>query len=667
MPSDQPQPNPSQPPPTASATPTNRAAPANAASTNKAAAGNKPPPVAKAAAAVRAAAPIKIAPATEAALVARACPAADAQAFALQRLSKLPPLVEKLAASLTCSICLDYMEEAHQLQCSHIFCPNCISRMLAMPHASCPICKRKTAKRMLSPIISFSTAVASLRALQKILQQCNISKSSSQPASALHDGFEAAVTSAVARMQQTQRRLSLKAHQIDDTDDRQRPVSRVCALCPKGVGASFFGDQVKFGHFKPAPSPSRRSTLYAHHYCAMYSSTVYDVDGTLHGIDDALSRNDNVVCARSACGRTRASVACAAQECSKQFHYACAVLEHCVLIDDGYKAYCVLHADRAPKIDDTAFKKSLSDPAGKESLEHDDVCYLCNRGGRLLMCDTCDRCVHPACTRLRAIPKGDWSCAVCLGAGRPSGGASRGSATSKKRGRRDGCEDNESDEDFEGRPTGGSAKRARTKAMAPRTRTGRKRFVLSYTGLAEAQREVLRTIAKSRRCSVRSDVDEKVTHVVISCYNATDRPVRTMKLCKAIASKKTILCWKWVEESFHERHEWADTEGHVHSLTWKKDDAFVYEGVRFHFGCYNGPREKKEELMSLVQMGGGCVVQRENGGGDGGEEGVVYVMEDLDVKRSGRREEVSRVEPPAGAKVVTSTCIVDLCTKKRSS
>lgn len=587
--------------------------------------------------------------------------------LALLRLNKLPPLVDQLAASLTCSVCLEYMTEAHQLQCSHIFCPACITRMLALPLPTCPICKRKTAKRMLSPIISFSSAVASLRALQQILHHCNLPIPPSHPAPALHDGFDAAVSSAVAAMQTTQRRLSLKADQFDPADQHRRhAVSRVCALCPKGVHPSFFPDHVRFGPIKPAPSPSRNTTLYAHHNCAMYSSTVYDVQGTLHAIDHALSRSNHVVCARPACGRTRATVPCAAPHCPKHFHYACALLERCVMVEDGYKAYCPQHAEHAPDIDDATFRSSLSHPATRESLQHDDVCYLCNRGGRLLMCDTCDRCVHPACTALRSIPAGDWSCAVCLAAAASSAApSSRAPPNSKKRARGgESCQNSQSEQHV----TAGINKRARTKAGAtPKSRAARKRLVLSYTGLVEPQRELLRTLAKSRRCGMRNDVDDKVTHVVLSCQNVSDKPVRTMKLCKAIASKKSILCWKWVEKSFHERNQWAHTDAYVHNLTWNKDAPPVYDGIRFHFGCYNGAREKKEELMGLVQMGGGCVVRGESGVDSGAQEGVVYVVEELDVKRSSRREQMSRLEPPAGAKVVTSTWVLDLCTKKRDS
>ena len=47
---------------------------------------------------------------------------------------------------------------------------------------------------------------------------------------------------------------------------------------------------------------------------------------------------------------------------------------------------------------------------------HNDVCDVCDQGGKLLCCDTCNLSFHLECLRppLAALPEGDWSCGQCL-------------------------------------------------------------------------------------------------------------------------------------------------------------------------------------------------------------------------------------------------------------
>ena len=53
---------------------------------------------------------------------------------------------------------------------------------------------------------------------------------------------------------------------------------------------------------------------------------------------------------------------------------------------------------------------------GKGEDEHDEVCDVCEKGGMLMCCDTCSLAFHVACVRprIKAVPKGRWSCAYCL-------------------------------------------------------------------------------------------------------------------------------------------------------------------------------------------------------------------------------------------------------------
>ncbi|CAN8070281.1 unnamed protein product [Agarophyton chilense] len=221
----------------------------------------------------------------------------------------------------------------------------------------------------------------------------------------------------------------------------------------------------------------------------------------------------------------------------------------------------------------------------------------------------------------------------------------------------------EHDDQFASSLTPSSAKRPRSKSAQRKKTDSKKRMVLSHTGLLEEDRELLRSVAKAKKTIVKEDVDSKVTHLVIRCLKPTENPLRTMKLCKAIASRARIVCWSWVQESCNTRH-WAPFESYLHQLSWEQHKDAVYANLNTSFCCYNGPREKKEELMSLVQMGGGTVVQREAGIGNGADDALVYVREE-DTKKNSRREQFSRLEPPRGARVVTSGWLLDLCTKNR--
>ena len=50
--------------------------------------------------------------------------------------------------------------------------------------------------------------------------------------------------------------------------------------------------------------------------------------------------------------------------------------------------------------------------------EDDDVCGVCGEPGELMLCESCDCCVHARCVGLRSIPEGDWFCEMCRPAGR---------------------------------------------------------------------------------------------------------------------------------------------------------------------------------------------------------------------------------------------------------
>ena len=62
--------------------------------------------------------------------------------------------------------------------------------------------------------------------------------------------------------------------------------------------------------------------------------------------------------------------------------------------------------------DESATKRSSS----KRQDSHNELCEVCDTGGDLLCCDTCNLVFHVACIRpkIASVPKGKWSCAYCI-------------------------------------------------------------------------------------------------------------------------------------------------------------------------------------------------------------------------------------------------------------
>ena len=76
--------------------------------------------------------------------------------------------------------------------------------------------------------------------------------------------------------------------------------------------------------------------------------------------------------------------------------------------------------------EESSSKRSSS----KRQDSHNESCEVCDAGGDLLCCDTCNLVFHLTCIRpkLAAVPKGKWSCAYCV-----VEGAAKGESDSAKR------------------------------------------------------------------------------------------------------------------------------------------------------------------------------------------------------------------------------------------
>lgn len=531
----------------------------------------------------------------------------------------------------------------------------------------CAICNEKTNKRMVRPApLNFPEIAAQLHRLQNVVAACNLPAAETDNTK-LRDGFGSANGTSFARLKSAQqmRQGRVDPSKVINLDD-PNPVPAVqrCRLCPKGVDPISFPPSVQFGSMMPAQSSKKSRDLFSHERCALFSEDVYELDGVVQNVERAILRSKKIMCGRDACGRMRANVICAADGCSISYHFPCAIVAGCAIVEDGYKMFCVKHRSLAPEIDEGEFVKVMSDPTDAVAMEHEDNCYLCLNGGRLLMCDTCERVTHPACSGLKSLPDGDWSCGVCTGAhtmaqveADRSGHANKGRTSIKRRkAEREG--ELEEDDDYDPR------KRARTKKKAQKSLNRAPRYVLANTSLSSTQKDKLQIVAKARKAMMKADMDKRVTHLIIRSNTKEETPPRTMKLCVAIARKIPVMCWKWIEESA-KFGDWAPSEHYLHPLTWPRDQPSIFAGMRFFFGPFDGAREKREDMINLVTAGGGSVLHRDPSIDSGRPSQKLFYVFDGEHSVYNRRELLSRYDPPPEADVVSSGWILDRLTKNR--
>ncbi|XP_078075395.1 zinc-binding protein A33-like [Mustelus asterias] len=73
--------------------------------------------------------------------------------------------LENLSKDVSCSICLDFLQEPVSLECGHVFCRGCISLFWADGHCSCPECRLLSPGKVLRPNRQVANIVATVRSL----------------------------------------------------------------------------------------------------------------------------------------------------------------------------------------------------------------------------------------------------------------------------------------------------------------------------------------------------------------------------------------------------------------------------------------------------------------------------------------------------------------------
>jgi PHD-like zinc-binding domain/Zinc finger, C3HC4 type (RING finger) len=390
----------------------------------------------------------------------RAQRAAAADADFLAKLSALPSDAEITSALASlhaaasalvdqtqCPICADGMRAASQLTCGHYCCGSCVSKILDNRKMRCPFCKHPTNKRSLrfTPILAEDICNAAVFVKSKVDDAVSVGGSGADESArpAMNDGFAATSMHQLRLHQQRQQRQvelherSLKSFErsleLSSSPSASPPFlaaatatappsrASFCAFCPAGVDPSSVlppSTTVNLSHTVPLPLASAKARPRSvHEECALFARDVQLRGTEFLYIPKSIKASRKTLCARDACGRTGASVCCAASACTVAFHLVCALAtDGCKVMEDGsYKLYCPGHRNQAPVPLDMEMEIAPDCTQGRESM---DVCMACGIGGHLVLCDGdgCDRATHMACANLKVVNVcDDWFCSYCLG------------------------------------------------------------------------------------------------------------------------------------------------------------------------------------------------------------------------------------------------------------
>jgi len=147
---------------------------------------------------------------------------------------------------------------------------------------------------------------------------------------------------------------------------------RVCALCRttgddeatttttkqnRGGGSEENGEPppAHMGRLLPM-----RGGFWVHAACALWSSEVFENEGTLHNVEKARSRGNQLKC--FGCDRSGATVGCSNKSCSRNYHFACA--KACGgTFTSSQLMFCEEHKGSVPKAE------ILSDEASREHMK----------------------------------------------------------------------------------------------------------------------------------------------------------------------------------------------------------------------------------------------------------------------------------------------------------
>jgi hypothetical protein len=651
----------------------------------------------------------------------------------LRGIEKLKPFVEKLDDATTCRICLDSMTAPCRLSCGHQFCGPCIERILLQPKSRirCALCKHPTSKRSIrSAPIPLAGIIASIHELTRLLDatktySCDLSNSPDRhsstgtpaPKAPMNDGF---LTVNMSAHRQFQINNTREHHDVSASDghtsvasttppprrstDLMTSLSSPCAFCPLDFDyQALLPPDVILGPVITVHPPSRtKHCIQVHEECALHSRGVYLQSEKLINVHKVLSGARGTCCAEDLCKRKGATVHCAADGCTMAYHFVCALVQNCLVVDDGsFQVFCIAHRNLAPVLNADDFEHMKVDPESPDCKDSRDECFVCGFGGQLLLCDGCDRSTHVGCSGLKALPIGDWHCQICKdGLGNSinkentapiadiEGIYSSGYRRPRQRKR---SRLMVSEQEFlnhnrfatalvaipsgnlpDGNSpvalvTGGSNHTTNmSHPVYKRICRGENQMVVLPTGLSEATQALLKIASRRFKLNIAHTYSPRVTHILISCYGPDEVPVRTVKLCKGLVANLPVICFQWIHEAVYGGDSVCPpVDKFLHSYSLRTGKQALFSGLRFFFARLENCATSKEDLMEIVKIGKGSIMFSEPTVHTSTLQGPIYIVRSSGKPSDGthysRQRRASDIALPPGCELISPEWILDQC------
>ncbi|XP_793413.3 BRCA1-associated RING domain protein 1 [Strongylocentrotus purpuratus] len=165
----------------------------------------------------------------------------------------------------------------------------------------------------------------------------------------------------------------------------------------------------------------------------------------------------------------------------------------------------------------------------------------------------------------------------------------------------------------------------RTPVTAPSQHLQDRHVVLLGTGLKAREKMALQTCSDLLQGRVVDEFSPEVTHLVAACEE-DGQCLRTMKYMQAVLAGRWVVSFKWVKEciKLEERveeveYEIPGTSADPESNTARRGRENVqkqfpglFDGCHFYFsGTFKHPTPPKPELIQLIKLGGGTILNRQ--------------------------------------------------------
>ncbi|XP_060950802.1 transcription factor 20 [Limanda limanda] len=99
--------------------------------------------------------------------------------------------------------------------------------------------------------------------------------------------------------------------------------------------------------YSPPVLPLEPCEYWLHEDCGIWSAGVFLVKGKVYGLEEAVKTAQEMMC--SACADPGATLGCFFKGCPNKYHYRCALVSECVLLEENFSMKCKKHKDKTLK------------------------------------------------------------------------------------------------------------------------------------------------------------------------------------------------------------------------------------------------------------------------------------------------------------------------------